>query len=85
MGKTKKHVRNNLLKNRKTVKNFSKKEHQVITEFKKMIETNPIERQYMTTMITSIPNKKRYSDHPKSLDDLFKKLNNVLTQAPGLI
>ena len=82
MGKTKKHVRNNLLKNRKTVKNFSKKEHEVIREFKKMIETNPIERQYMTTMITSIPNKKRYSDHPKSLEELFKKLNNVLTQAP---
>ena len=81
MGKTKKYI-NNLLKNKKTLKNFSKKEHSVITKFKKMLETNPIELQYMNTMISSIPKLNRFKNHPKTLEELFKKINNVLTVAP---
>ncbi len=52
----------------------------VITKFKKMLENNPVEMQYMNTMISSIPS--RYKNHVKTLDELFKKLNNVLTVAP---
>jgi phosphatidylserine decarboxylase len=79
MVKTKKKY--NISKNR-TIKNFSKKENLVIKKFKKMLENNPIEMQYMNTMISSIPNINRYKNHPKTLEELFKKLNNVLTEAP---
>ena len=82
MRKTKKiFVTNNSSKN-KTLKKVSKKEHQVITKFKKMLENNPIENEYMNTMISSISKNKRFKNHPKTLDELFKKLNNVLTVAP---
>jgi phosphatidylserine decarboxylase len=65
--------------------NDKKKEHQVIKKFKKMLDTYPVERQYMNTMISSIPNisgDPRFKRHPKTLDELFKNLNNVLTEAP---
>jgi phosphatidylserine decarboxylase len=82
MRKTKKiFVTNNSSKN-KTLKKVSKKEHPVITKFKKMLENNPIENEYMNTMISSISKNKRFKNHPKTLDELFKKLNNVLTVAP---
>jgi len=81
MRKTKKiNFTSNLKK--KTLKNSLKKEHLVITKFKKMLQNNPIEMQYMNTMISSIPNKNLYKNHPKTLEELFKKLNNVLTKAP---
>jgi phosphatidylserine decarboxylase len=79
MSKTKK---NRVTTHRKTFKNFSKKDHPVITKFKKMLENNPIEMQYMNTMISSIPHLHRLKNTPKTLEELFKKLNNVLTQAP---
>jgi len=72
--------KNSKITNRKTVKTVSKKEHLVIRKFKKMLETNPVEMQYMNTMISSIP--ARYKNHIKTLDELFKKLNSVLTEAP---
>jgi len=65
-----------------TRKNINKKEHPVITKFKKMLESNPVEDQYMNTMITSIPRKYKSKNPPKSLDQLFQQLNNVLTVAP---
>jgi phosphatidylserine decarboxylase len=68
--------------NKKTLKNISKKYHLVITKFKKMIEDNPIEKEYMNTMITSIAKNQRYKNHPKTVNDLFNKLNTVLTKAP---
>jgi len=80
MKKTKKNTNNS--KNKKTFKNFHKKEHSSITKFKKMLENNPIELQYMNTMITSIPNNNHFKNHPKTLEELFKKLNSVLTEAP---
>lgn len=63
-------------------KKYSKKENPSIAKFKKMLENNPLEMQYMSTMITSIPHANRYKNHPKTVDDLFKKLNVVLNQAP---
>jgi phosphatidylserine decarboxylase len=36
----------------------------------------------MNTMISTIPNKKLYRNHPKTLEELFQKLNIVLTKAP---
>ena len=42
-----------------------------------MLENNPIENEYMNTMISSISKNKRFKNHPKTLDELFKKLNNV--------
>lgn len=76
--KNNKKTKNNTTK--KTLKNRNHKEHKVITKFKKMLQDNPVELQYMETMISSIP--KRYKNHPKTLEELFKKLNIVLTQAP---
>ena len=70
-----------LSKHRKTLKNY-KKEHVVITNFRQMLENNPIEKQYMNTMISSISNINRYKNHPKSVEELFNKLNHVLTEAP---
>jgi phosphatidylserine decarboxylase len=80
MGKTKKMLK--ISGNKKTLKNISKKYHLVITKFKKMIEDNPIEKEYMNTMITSIAKNQRYKNHPKTVNDLFNKLNTVLTIAP---
>jgi phosphatidylserine decarboxylase len=58
-------------------------EHAVIGEFKAMLRRFPVERQYMETMISSIPAKDRKKPGtPKSLPDLFRQLNAVLTQAP---
>jgi phosphatidylserine decarboxylase len=83
MVKTKKNtIVTNNTKNGKTLKNFSKKEQPVITKFKKMLENNPIEMQYMHTMISSIPHLNRLKNTPKTLEELFKKLNHVLTEAP---
>jgi phosphatidylserine decarboxylase len=65
-----------------TRKHISKNENHVIKKFKNMLEKNPIERQYMTTMITSIPKNSKFRNYPKSLNDLFNQLNNVLTVAP---
>jgi len=73
--------KNYALRKNKTVK--KKYEHLAITNFRKMLETNPLEMQYMNTMISSIPNKSQFKDHPKTLEELFKKLNNVLTEAPN--
>ena len=49
-----------------------KKENPVISKFKKMLEANPLEKQYMNTMISSIPKKYRLKNYPKTLDELFK-------------
>jgi phosphatidylserine decarboxylase len=78
----KKTQKNKPILQRKTLKNRAKKEHLVITKFKKMLESNPIELEYMNTMISSIPNLKRFKNHPKTLEELFKRLNSVLTEAP---
>jgi phosphatidylserine decarboxylase len=80
----------NLTKTRNTKKSnnttkkiiFKPKEHVVITKFKKMLDTNPIEKEYMNTMISSIPKKYQAQNETKTLEQLFKKLNNVLTVAP---
>ena len=75
----------NQTRKRKLKTSHKKKEHAVIKKFKKMLDKYPVERQYMHTMISSIPNisgDPRFKRHPKSLDELFKNLNSVLTEAP---
>ena len=72
---------------KKTIKLSTKKKklHPVIQKFKNMLKKNPIEREYMHTMISSIPNisgDSRFKKHPKNLEELFDKLNKVLTVAP---
>lgn len=59
-------------------------QHPVIKKFKVMLEKYPVEKQYMNTMISSIPKTKKEKSQkpPKSLDELFEKLNNVLVTAP---
>ena len=59
-------------------------QHPVIKKFKVMLEKYPVEKQYMNTMISSIPKSKKEKSQkpPTSLDDLFEKLNNVLVTAP---
>ena len=59
-------------------------QHPVIKKFKVMLEKYPVEKQYMNTMISSIPKSKKEKSEkpPKSLDELFEKLNNVLVTAP---
>ena len=70
-------------KTRKIKLKKNNKEHVVIRKFKAMLEKYPVEKQYMNTMISSIPKIKEKSlKPPKSLDELFEKLNNVLVTAP---
>lgn len=57
------------------MKTRKRKEHPVITKFKHMLLTNPIEYQYMNTMISSSPNK-------ITLNKLFQQINDTLTKAP---
>ena len=71
------------LSNKNTKKRrYFKKENPIILKFKKMLEANPLEKQYMNTMISTIPKKYRLKNYPKTLDELFKNLNYVLTEAP---
>ncbi len=79
MVKTKRSTKSKNNKTRKT----KKKEHAVIKEFRKMLNKNPIDRMYITTMIEQIPPGKKYdAQRLTSTEDLFRKLNNVLTVAP---
>ena len=79
MVKTKRSSKSKNNKTRKT----KKKEHAVIKEFRKMLNKNPIDRMYITTMIEQIPPGKKYDAHRlTNTEDLFRKLNNVLTVAP---
>ena len=75
MGKTLKTLK--ISGNKKTLKNISKKNHLVITKFKKMIDDNPIEKEYMNTMITSISKNHRYKNHPKTVS-MKKNADNDL-------
>ena len=73
-------------KNNKKRSNKTRKKqivHPVIKEFRKFLLSNPIERMYITLMIEQIPKAKKW-DHfrLKNVDDLLRKLNNVLTVAP---
>ena len=58
MPKSKKIKIHNKAKN--TKKNIHKRENPVITKFKNMLENNPVERQYMNTMISSIPKNTKF-------------------------
>ena len=57
------------------------KEHPVITEFRELIRTDAVVRMYMTQMIEQIPDSYK-EHHPRSVDQLLRQLNVVLTRAP---
>ena len=59
------------------------KENKVITDFRRMIVKNPIERMYLTEMIEQIPKGKKYdTSRLKNIDHMLCLLNVVLTKAP---
>jgi len=76
-------------KNKKAYDTFRKninkktKEHKVITEFRDLINHDPIVRMYISQMIKQIPPNPIYSPHRiKNIEQLLKLLNNILTIAP---
>ncbi len=57
------------------------KMHPVIKKFKELIRVDSVVRMYVTQMIDQIPD--RYKQHHlKSVDDMLRQLNAVLTRAP---
>ncbi len=58
--------------------------HPVIKEFHALIERDPIVRMYLTEMIRQVPRTKKYSKrHLKSIDQMLRLINAVLTRAPA--
>jgi phosphatidylserine decarboxylase len=58
--------------------------HPVMVEFQELIATNPVVRMYLTQMIQQVPKTKAYSQrHLKSVDQMLRLINAVLTEAPG--
>ena len=58
------------------------KEHKVITEFRKMLLRNPIERMYVTQMIEQVPKSPKYKHRIKDVEHMLTLLNEVLHVAP---
>jgi phosphatidylserine decarboxylase len=57
--------------------------HPVITEFRELIDSDPLVRMYLNQMIAQVPTTKPYRKrHLKSVDQLLRLINEVLTMAP---
>jgi phosphatidylserine decarboxylase len=57
--------------------------HPVITEFQALIDSDPVVRMYLEQMIAQVPETKPYRKrHVKSVPDLLRLINEVLTLAP---
>ncbi|MFL5865401.1 MAG: phosphatidylserine decarboxylase family protein [Solirubrobacteraceae bacterium] len=57
--------------------------HPVLIEFGELIEADGVVRMYMNEMIAQVPSTKPYSKrHIKSVDQLLRLINEVLTMAP---
>lgn len=57
--------------------------HPVIVEFQKLIDTDPVVRMYLTRMIEEVPRSKPYQKrHVRSVEQLLRLINEVLTTAP---
>lgn len=57
--------------------------HPVIKEFRDLIDHNPVVRMYMEEMIAQVPKTKKYrSHHLRSVNQMLRLINAVLTQAP---
>jgi phosphatidylserine decarboxylase len=58
-------------------------EHPVISEFRDMVNADPVIRMYLTEMIEQIPRDPKYDEHRlKNIDHMLRLLNSVLTKAP---
>jgi phosphatidylserine decarboxylase len=57
--------------------------HPVLTEFQELIDTDPVVRMYLDQMIAQVPETKPYrQQHVKSVPQLLRLINEVLTLAP---
>ena len=57
--------------------------HPVLTEFQELIDTDPVIRMYLHRMIAQVPNTKPYRKrHLKSVEQMLRLINEVLTMAP---
>jgi hypothetical protein len=57
--------------------------HPVITEFRELIDSDPLVRMYLNQMIAQVPTTKPYRErHLESVDQLLRLINDVLTMAP---
>lgn len=57
--------------------------HPVITEFERLIETDPVVRLYLNEMLAQVPHSKQYRKrHVQDLPELLRMINEVLTMAP---
>jgi phosphatidylserine decarboxylase len=58
--------------------------HPVITEFRDLLDHDPVARMYMTEMVQEIPRKVK-TRHPATVEELLMQLNAVLTVAPPFV
>jgi phosphatidylserine decarboxylase len=57
--------------------------HPVISEFQALIDRDPVVRMYVHQMIAQVPAAKSYRErHVKSVEQLLRLMNEVLTMAP---
>jgi phosphatidylserine decarboxylase len=57
--------------------------HPVLTEFRELLDREPVLRMYVERMITEVPHTKPYQQrHLESVDQLLRLINEVLTVAP---
>ncbi len=57
--------------------------HPVLTEFRELLDREPVLRMYIERMIVEVPRSKPYRKrHLKSVDQLLQLINEVLTMAP---
>ena len=57
--------------------------HPVVAQFRDLIDTDPVVRLYLNQMISQVPANRQYSKrHLKSVDQLLRLIDEVLTTAP---
>jgi phosphatidylserine decarboxylase len=57
--------------------------HPVLTEFRELMDSDPVVRMYMNQMIAQVPTTKPYSKrHLESVEQMMRLINEVLTMAP---
>ncbi len=57
--------------------------HPVLSEFRELMDSDPVVRMYMDQMIAQVPSTKPYSRrHLESVEQMMRLINEVLTMAP---
>jgi phosphatidylserine decarboxylase len=57
--------------------------HPVLTEFRELLDREPVLRMYVERMVAEVPRTKTYQErHLESVDQLLRLINEVLTMAP---